>query len=76
VSKKLRPLTPKEIIEVKQLLQKGRNRYNNALLDIEQVWNKVKPHEYVKRAKLVKAALQMAKIDASLKVWEHKVNLD
>ncbi len=73
MAKKSRLLTTKEIIGVKKLLQKGRNRYDNALMDIEKVWQTLKPHEYVKRAKLVKAALRMAKIDQDLKVWEQKV---
>ena len=74
MTKKSRPLTSKEIIGVKKLLRKGRNRYDNALMDIEKDWQALKPHEYVKRAKLVKAALRMAKIDQDLKYWEQKAN--
>ena len=73
MTKKSRPLTTKEIIGVKKLLRKGRNRYDNALMDIENVWQTLKPYEYVKRAKLVKAALDMVKIDQDLKVWERKL---
>ena len=73
MTKKSRPLTSAEIEDVKQLLQKGRNRYNNALLDLEHVWNKIGPREYVRRANVIKAALRMVKIDRDLKVWENKV---
>lgn len=73
MAKKSHPLTAQEIIEVKKLLRKGRNRYDNALLDIEKVWQTLKPYDYDRRAKLVKAALRMAKIDQDLKVWEQKV---
>lgn len=74
MAKKPRPLTTKEIIGVKKLLQKGRSRYDNALMDIEKVWHTLKPHDYARRAKLVKAALRMAKIDKDLKYWEQKAN--
>lgn len=76
VIRKPRPLTSKEILGIKKLLQKGRNRYDNALLDIEKVWQTLKPHDYDRRAKLVKAALRMAKIDQDLKVWEQKLISD
>ncbi len=61
-------------IGVKKLLQRGRNRYDNALLDIEKVWYTLKPYDYTRRAKLLKAALRMVKIDQDLKVWEKKVS--
>jgi len=61
-------------IGVKKLLQRGRNRYDNALLDIEKVWHTLKPYDYTRRAKLVKAALRMVKIDQDLKVWEQKLS--
>jgi hypothetical protein len=73
MAKKSRPLTQAEIVEVKQLLCKGRNRYDNALLEIEQTWNRLKPSDYAHRAKLTAAAIQMTKIDAGLRVWEEKV---
>lgn len=73
MTKKSRLLTEAEINDVKQLLQKGRNRYNNALLDLEHVWNKIGPREYGRRASVIKAALSMVKIDQDLKVWEQKV---
>ena len=73
MTKKSRPLTAAEIEDVKQLLQKGRNRYNNALLDLEHVWNKIGPREYARRVSVIKAALSMVKIDQDLKVWENKL---
>lgn len=74
MTKKSRPLTAAEIEDVKQLLRKGRNRYNNAFLDLQHVWNKIGPCEYARRASVIKAALNMIKIDHDLKVWEQKVN--
>lgn len=74
--KKDKPLTKKEIQDAKQILQKGRTRYDNAILKIEQIWVKLKPHDYAKRQKLIKAALSMAKIDQQLKVWEKKLTND
>ncbi len=72
--KKVKPLTKQEIQDAKQILLKGRTRYDNAIFEIEQIWNKLKPHDYAKRQKLIKAALGMEKIDQKLKVWEEKVN--
>lgn len=74
MSKKTQALTANEILDVKKLLRKGRNRYDNALLDIEGVWKTLKPHEYARRAKLIKAALGMLDIDKNLTVWERKIN--
>ncbi len=68
------PATAKEIIEMEQLLRKGRNRYDNALLEIEKVWGKLKPYDYSRRTFVVKTALHMAEIDQSLKVWEQKLS--
>lgn len=76
MTKKSRPLTAAEIEDVKQLLRKGRNRYNNALLKIEQSWNRLQPGEYARRASLIKAALSMVKIEREIKEWEQKVNSD
>lgn len=72
--KKDKPLTKQEIQDAKQILLKGRTRYDNAIFEIEQIWNKLKPHDYAKRQKLIKAALGTEKIDQKLKVWEEKVN--
>ena len=72
--KNAKPLTKKEIQDAKQILQKGRTRYENAIFELEQLWNKLKPHDYLKRQKLIKAALGMADIDKKLRGWEEKVN--
>jgi|GEM_PF-2477768 len=72
--KKSEPLTKVEIEDARVILAKGRNRYEDALLEIEQVWNKLRPNEYVKRKKLVKAVLKMAQIDQKLKGWEKKLD--
>lgn len=74
MTKKSKPLTKKEILDAKQIVQKGRTRYDNAIFEIEQIWNKLKPHDYVRRQKLIKAALGMADIDKKLKVWESKLS--
>lgn len=74
ISAKSRPLTTKEIQGVKQLLQKGRNRYDNALLQIESTWDKLSPHDYARRSKMIKVVVEMAQIDQSLKVWENKLH--
>ncbi len=76
MAKKDKPLTKQEIQDARQILQKGRTRYENAIFEIEQIWNKLKPHDYAKRQKLIKAALGMAKIDQKLKVWESKLSSD
>lgn len=73
MDKKSKPLTKKEIQEAKQILQKGRTRYENAIFELEQLWYKLKPHDYLKRQKLIKAALGMADIDKKLKDWEKKL---
>jgi hypothetical protein len=73
MTKKAQPLSEIEQGEMKVLLKKGRTRYENALFEIEQVWGKLKQHDYRKRAKLIKAALGMAEIDQKLKVWESKL---
>ena len=73
MSTKSRPATTKEIVEIARLLRQGRNRYDNALLQIEQVWNKLSPRDYVRRAELIRSATAMLDIDKSLRVWEDKL---
>lgn len=68
-----KPLTKKEIIEAKEILGKGRTRYDNAIFEIEQLWGKLKLHDYGKREKLMKAAFHMAKIGRKLTDWESKL---
>lgn len=75
MDKKPKPLTKKEVLSAKQILLKGRTRYENAIFEIEQIWNKLKPHDYAKRQKLIKAALKMSEIDRKLKAWEEKISL-
>ncbi|MBP9669891.1 hypothetical protein KBD75_00640 [Candidatus Woesebacteria bacterium] len=74
--KKDKPLTKQEIQDAKQILLKGRTRYENAIFEIEQIWNKLKPHDYAKRQKLIKAALGMADIDKQLRGWESKLSTE
>jgi len=69
-----KPTTTKEILEIKHLLRKGRNRYDNELLKIEKIWAGLKPSDYTRRASLIKAANGMIEIDQQLKVWEDKLN--
>jgi hypothetical protein len=73
MAKKVKSLSQIEQDEMSALLKKGRTRYENALFEIEQVWGKLKQHDYQKRAKLIKAALGMTEIDQKLKIWENKV---
>jgi hypothetical protein len=76
MSKILKPATKKEIVEIERLLRNGRSRYDNELLKIEKMWAKLKPHDYDRRASLIKAATGMLKIDQELKVWEDKLNAE
>jgi transposase len=63
-----------DVVEVARLLRIGRNRYDNELLKIEQIWAKLKPQDYARRASIIKAATGMIEIDKNLKVWEDKLN--
>lgn len=74
MDQKTRPATKREIERAKQLLRTGRNRYDNEILKMEKVWAKLKPHDYTNRESLIKIALEMTKIDQTLKVWEAKLS--
>jgi len=74
MSKKDRPATKKELEQIAKLLRKGRNRYDNSLLEIEQIWNTLDPHDYARRAKLIKSTTSMIEIDQTLKAWEQKLS--
>lgn len=74
MTKKIVPATAKEIVEITKLLRKGRTRYDNALLEIEQVWGRLKPTDYTRRTELIKSATSMIEIDKELRVWEDKLN--
>lgn len=73
MSKKTISVESKDLEEIKKILRQGRNRYDNALLEIESVWHKIGPHDYTRRAKIVKAVLGMVEVDQSLKMWENKL---
>ncbi|MEI8232695.1 MAG: hypothetical protein WCG44_03030 [bacterium] len=74
MSKTDHPATTKEIEEITKLLRRGRTRYENSLLEIEQIWNTLDPHDYARRAKLIKSATSMIEIDQTLKAWEQKLD--
>ncbi len=59
--------------KVLQALIRGRVRHDNAMLAFESAWAKLKPTDYKLRSKIIRAALDMVKIDQDLKVWESKV---
>ena len=68
------PATAKEIIEMEQLHAKGRNRYDNALLEIEKVWVKLQALRLLASHFRSQNRSHMAEIDQSLKVWEQKLS--
>lgn len=75
MSKNVRHLTKKEEQDIKQKLIKARNHFDNELFKIEQIWAKLQQSDYDKRAKLIKSATEMSKLDQELKVWEKKINI-
>lgn len=63
---------PKKTQSIKKILEDGRDRFDNELIEIEKVWAKLKVTDYDRRKKLVKVVMSMLEIDQSLKMWENK----
>ena len=72
--KKSRPVTQAEIDKIKKLLRSARTRYEDKVLMIDQVWSKLKPHDYKARKMIIDLTTDLIDIDANLKVWEQKLS--
>lgn len=73
MSKQTRPATAKEIRDAKALLRKGRNHFDNELMEVERIWAKLKPHDYHARELVLKMTNRMIELNKQLKMWEDKL---
>jgi hypothetical protein len=69
----LRPLTAKEMREVREVLRKGRNHYEDKLLEVERIWARLKPTDYKDRKQITNLVPELIDLDLFLRTYEDKL---
>ena len=69
-------ISKKETLDIKGMLDKARNRYDNELIRIEKIWSSLKQGDYDRRKSVLGVLAQMNEIDQSLKAWENKLKTE
>ena len=68
-------ISVKEAKELLEILRKGRNRYDNRLMEVEKIWARLKPNDYQARKKITDLVPELLDLDRYLKEWEDKLRL-